>query len=92
VADGHSEYFGTNGHGVTSPAAHETLPVADTSNREAFLEHLNRHNRHQTSYLEMSKGVAESGIEKWTVDTNRMTMTFYDRAGRELLVEAIEEQ
>ena len=37
----------------------------------------------------MSKGLAESGIEKWTVDTSRMTMTFYDKAGNEMLVETI---
>jgi hypothetical protein len=34
--------------------------------------------------------VAQSGIEKWgLVDTGRMTMTFYDKAGREMLVEQI---
>jgi uncharacterized protein YbcV (DUF1398 family) len=37
----------------------------------------------------MSKGLAQSGIEKWTVDTSKMTMIFYDRAGREMLVESI---
>jgi len=31
----------------------------------------------------------QSGIEKWTVDTGRMTMTFYDTAGIEMLVEQI---
>jgi hypothetical protein len=36
----------------------------------------------------MSRGLAESGIEKWTVDTNRMTVTFYDKAGNEILIEA----
>jgi len=75
---------------IKSPAVHEKLTVADTSNREELLEHLNLHNQHRTSYLEMSKGLAESGVEKWTVDTNRMTMTFYDKAGNEMLVEAIE--
>ena len=40
-------------------------------------------------HLEMSRGLEESGIEKWTVDTGRMTMTFYDKAGREMLVEQI---
>ena len=34
-------------------------------------------------------GLAQSGIEKWTVDTGRMTMTFYDKADREMLVERI---
>ena len=54
-----------------------------------ILEHLSRHERHETSFLNMSRGLAESGIEKWTVDTGRMTMTFYDKAGREMLVEQI---
>jgi uncharacterized protein YbcV (DUF1398 family) len=90
LVDGHSEYFGRDGYAVKSPALHEKLTVADTSNREEFLEHLNLHNQHKTTYLEMSRGLAESGIEKWTVDTNRMTMTFYDKAGNEMLVEAIE--
>jgi uncharacterized protein YbcV (DUF1398 family) len=37
----------------------------------------------------MSRGMAKSGIEKWTIDTSRMTMTFYDKAGTEMLVEQI---
>ena len=28
-------------------------------------------------------------IEKWTVDTGRMTMTYYDKAGSAMLVEQI---
>ena len=70
-------------------AVHEVLPVAETSQRETFLQHLRRHELGQTTYLEMSRGLAQSGIEKWTVDTGRMTMTFYDKAGREMLVEQI---
>jgi uncharacterized protein YbcV (DUF1398 family) len=38
----------------------------------------------------MSAGLAESGIEKWTVDTRQNTMIFYDKAGSEMLVEKIE--
>jgi uncharacterized protein YbcV (DUF1398 family) len=68
---------------------HEVLPVAATSQRETFLQHLGRHERRETSYLEMSRGLAQSGIEKWTVDMGRMTMTFYDMAGGEMLVEEI---
>lgn len=45
----------------------------------------------ETTYLEMSRGLAQSGIEKWTVDTGRRTMTFYDKAGRETLVGEIQE-
>jgi uncharacterized protein YbcV (DUF1398 family) len=59
------------------------------SNRKQFLEHLNLHNQQKTTYMEMSKGLAASGIEKWTVDTNNMTMAFYDKAGNQMLIEAI---
>jgi uncharacterized protein YbcV (DUF1398 family) len=89
LSDGHSEYFGQHGHKIVSPPVHEVLLVAETSQREAFLEHLARHERRETTYLEMSRGLAESGIEKWTVDSSRMTMTFYDKAGTETLVEQI---
>lgn len=89
VRDGHSEYAGRDGYTVTSPAVHETLTIARTSNREQFIVHLQRHNQQKTTYLEMSRGLAESGIEQWTVDTTRMTMTFYDKAGNAMLTEAI---
>ena len=89
LADGHSEYFGPGGQRVVSPPVHEVLPVAETGQRETFLQHLRRHERRETTYLEMSRGLAQSGIEKWAVDTSRMTMTFYDKAGREMLVEQI---
>jgi uncharacterized protein YbcV (DUF1398 family) len=89
LADGHSEYFGRGGDRVVSPPAHEVLPVAETGQRETFLQHLRRHERRETTYLEMSRGLAQSGIEKWTVDTARMTMTFYDKAGSQMLVEQI---
>jgi uncharacterized protein YbcV (DUF1398 family) len=89
LAEGHSEYFGQGGHRIVSPLVHEVLPVAETGQRETFLQHLRRHEQRQTTYLEMSRGLAQSGIGKWTVDTSRMTMTFYDKAGREMLVEPI---
>src|SRR5262245_19436006 len=43
LADGHSEYFGQGGHSVVSPPVHEVLSIAETSQRETFLEHLRRH-------------------------------------------------
>ncbi len=89
LTDGHSEYFGMDGQKVVSSAFHETLPISDVSDREKVLEHLDLHNRRETSYLEMSRGLAESGVEKWTVDTRNMTLAYYDRQGNELLIEMI---
>jgi uncharacterized protein YbcV (DUF1398 family) len=82
LSDGHSEYFGQGGHSVASPAVHEVLSITETGQREMFLQHLRRHERHETTYLEMSRGLAQSG-------TGRMTMTFYDKSGIEMLVEQI---
>ena len=89
ITDGRSEYFGKGGHKVVSPPVHEKLSIAETSNRESFLKHLDLHNQGKTNYLEMSKGLADSGIEKWTFDTNKMTIAYYDKDGNEILVEAI---
>ena len=89
ITDGHSEYFGKEGHKVISSSAHEELKIAEISNREEFLKHLNLHSQRKTSYLEMSRGLANSGIEKWTFDTNKMTMTYYDKGGNVMLIEEI---
>lgn len=89
LADGHSEYFGKRGHKIISPPAHDTLSIAEESDREDFLKHLKLHKQGKTTYVELSKGLAESGIEKWTVDTREMTMIFSDKAGSEILVERI---
>jgi uncharacterized protein YbcV (DUF1398 family) len=89
LADGHSEYFGQYGHIVVSPPVHEHLLIAETGQRDTFLQHLHRHELRETTYLEMSRGLAQSGIEKWTVDTVKMTMTFYDKSGKQMLVEQI---
>lgn len=89
VSDGHSEYVGDNAQRVMSRGIHDELCVAESSDRDAFLEHLRRHERGETSYVEMSRGLADSGVDRWTVDTRAMTMTFYDRSGEILLVEQI---
>ena len=74
---------------MVSSSAHEKLKIAAVSNREDFIKHLNLHSQRKTTYLEMSRGVADSGAEKWTFDTNKMTMTYYDRGSNVMLVEEI---
>src|SRR6185503_18765860 len=63
LTDGHSEYFGKQDQ-VISPPAHDTLSIAEKSNGETFLKHLKLHEQGKTTYIEMSMGLAESGIEK----------------------------
>lgn len=89
ITDGHSEYFGKLGQKVISPPAHEKLSIAEKSNKENFLKHLKLHEEGKTDYFEMSRGLADSGIEKWTFDTSKLTITYYDKAGNEMLTESI---
>lgn len=89
LADGHSEYFGRHGEKVVSPPTHDKLFIADKSDREAFLNYLKLHEEGETTYTGMSRGLAESGIENWAVDTQEMIMVFYDKSDNEILVERI---
>ena len=89
ITDGHSEYFSKDGHKVVSPPVHEKISSAETCDRESFIKHLYLHNQGETNYMEMSKGLANSGIEKWTFDTNKMTIAYYDTVGNKILVETI---
>ncbi len=70
LSDGRSEYVAADGRTVVSPAVHEELAINDVSDRDQVVEHLARHERGETSYLEMSRGLADSGVAQWTVDTS----------------------
>jgi uncharacterized protein YbcV (DUF1398 family) len=89
IADGHSEYYGADGQKLVSPPVHEELTVAGVSNLEALHIHLKLHEQGETDYLQMSQGLADSGIEKWTFDTEQKTIAYYDIAGNALLIEDI---
>lgn len=90
ITDGHSEYLGKDNQKLVSPPIHKKLIIANKSNREVFLKHLSLHSQGKTDYFQMSQGLADSGIEKWTFDTSKMTITYYDMEGSEMLVETIE--
>ncbi|TDD52654.1 DUF1398 domain-containing protein [Kribbella antibiotica] len=84
VTDGHATYFGVGGHEVSTGPAHDVFEVAAASDRDAFLAALE-----QGSYVEMSRALAAAGVEKWTFDTQALTITYYDRAGTALLSEEV---
>jgi uncharacterized protein YbcV (DUF1398 family) len=89
LTDGHSQYFGADGYYVESEPVHEKLLIADTSDKESFLQHLSLHEQRKTDYMTMSRGLAESGIERWTVDTRAATISYCDKRGNQLLAESI---
>jgi uncharacterized protein YbcV (DUF1398 family) len=89
VADGHINYHGANGHTAKVPAKYEPLAIADTSQGDAFKAELIAHQQGKTDFLTFIKMCATFGIEKWEIRMDKMTCTYFDKAGNEILVEAI---
>jgi uncharacterized protein YbcV (DUF1398 family) len=89
VADGHIAYRGAEGFQVQSDARYPALEIAPVSNNEQFASYLKSHQQGQTDYMTFCKHSAETGVEKWTVDTEKMTCTYYDLEGNNMLTETI---
>lgn len=89
VHDGHTDYFGYNGHKITSAPKYSNLPITETSNKKQFQTDLKLHQEGKTDYPTFCKDCAESGIKKWAVHITKMTCTYYDKAGNRILVEQI---
>lgn len=89
VKDGHTDYFGDDNYKTSSPARYSDLKIADRSNIQQFKTDIQAHQQGKTDYPTFCNDCAKSGIEKWAVNIEKMTCTYYDMAGNEILVEAI---
>jgi uncharacterized protein YbcV (DUF1398 family) len=89
VTDGHGEYRGENKYTVRSATEYETLHIVDNSNTEVFRHKLKLHQQGKTDYATFCKDAADAGVEKWTVDTQALTCSYYDKAGNSLVTETI---
>lgn len=89
VNDNHTEYFGTNDYQTKSRPNYDNLTIADSSNSEKFIQYLRIHQHGETSFFTFCEQCAETGIEKWFVSLTEMTCTYYDKKGKEILIEQI---
>ena len=89
VSDGHTDFFGADDYTTSTIAKYDTLQIAESSNTEQFKADLLAHQQGKTDYPTFCTDCAKSGIEKWTVLLNKMTCTYYDKAGNEILVENV---
>ncbi|SNS97494.1 Uncharacterized conserved protein YbcV, DUF1398 family [Asanoa hainanensis] len=86
VSDGHSVYYGADGQELVGPPFHETFAVAEVADQEWFLGYLKEGG---AGYVEMSRALADHGVERWSFDTEQLTITYRDKAGNELLTERV---
>jgi uncharacterized protein YbcV (DUF1398 family) len=89
VFDCHTTYFGQNDFQTKSQAQYNDLIIADKSDKNRFLQYLKIHQQGETNYLTFCGHCAETGVEKWIVDIDKLTCVYYDKAGNELLAEVI---
>ena len=89
VTDSHTTYFGKNDFQTKSKPKYEEMEIANHSDKEKFNHYLKNHQKGETNYFTFCKHCAETGIEKWIVNLDKMTCTYYDKAENEILVEII---
>lgn len=89
VEDGHVNYYGANDYTANVPAKYDVLTIAEKSNNEQFKVGLADHQQGKTDFLTFIRMCATNGIAKWAIKMNKMTCTYYDKAGNEILVEDI---
>lgn len=89
VSDGHAEYFGKDGYSVETKATYSPLEIAETSDAEQFRQRLKIHQQGQTDFPTFCRDSADAGVEKWTIDFDKMTCTYFDKKGQEMLFENI---
>lgn len=89
VTDGHIDYHSADNYTATVPAKYDPLLIAATSRKEEFKAELLAHQQGKTDFLTFIKMCATFGIEKWAIRMDKMTCTYYDKAGNEILVEEI---
>ncbi|MFZ1400770.1 MAG: DUF1398 family protein [Candidatus Promineifilaceae bacterium] len=89
VTDGHINYHSGKEYTATVPAKYETLVIAKSPKTEEFKAELLAHQQGKTDYLTFIKMCAETGIEKLDICMEKMTCTYFDRSGNEILAEQI---
>jgi uncharacterized protein YbcV (DUF1398 family) len=89
VSDNHTDYYGKDNFKTSSEGRAEVLSISDNVNVEQFKSDLKSHQQGKTDYFTFLSDCAKSGVEKWVVVMDKMTCSYYDKAGNELVVEAI---
>jgi uncharacterized protein YbcV (DUF1398 family) len=89
VSDGHIDYHGANNYTAKVPAKYDALPIAGKVDTNLFKTQLLDHQHGKTDFLTFIKICAECGIEKWMICMDKMTCTYYDKSGNEILIEKI---
>ncbi|MCB0514942.1 MAG: DUF1398 family protein [Chitinophagales bacterium] len=89
VSDGRTKYYGKNNYLIDAGAKYATITVSTTSSVEKLKQAIVIHQQGQTDYPTFCQQAADAGVEKWITHMIDMTVTYLDKKGNKLIVEAI---
>lgn len=89
VTDGHTVFTGADSYTIQSEQKYSPINIAGKSDTKKFKQYLQMHQQGQTDYPAFCNHAAETGVEKWAVDMNAMTCTYYNLAGANMIEEKI---
>jgi uncharacterized protein YbcV (DUF1398 family) len=89
IDDGHIIYYGKEEFALAAPAKWASKEISAKGNVHMLQDDLTAHQAGKTDYLTFCTQAAEAGVDKWIVDMIKMTCIYYNKAGNEMLSEAI---
>ena len=89
VTDGNTVFTGSNNFIITSEPIYPQLEIAESGDKEKFKSYLKIHQQGQTDFITFCRHCAETGVEKWIVDTAERTCSYFDLTGKQILTEII---
>ena len=89
VTDGHTTYFDAYNQSKSTEDKYDKLIISKVTAIEQFKLDLKAHQQGQTDYLTFCQDCAKAGIEKWVVDLNKMTCTYFLESGEAVLEEKV---
>lgn len=89
VSTGKTTYSDTDGDMLATELAYEPLALNSVLNREQFAARLKLHQQGGTDYPAFCKDCADNGVAGWLLDFDKMTCTYFDAQGHDVLTEQI---
>ena len=89
VLDGHTVFRTKDGDELSTPAYHDVVEIAAEPDHAAVHGVLARAEAGEIGYVEMSELLGAAGLERWSVDTRQLVMTYTDVLGETVLSEQL---
>ena len=87
--NGNTIYYGHDHFRIESGPKYDLLLVNEQSDPDAFKTELKAHQNGKTDFPTFCNIAAHAGVQKWVVNTDAMTCTYFDNKGTAMLVESI---